>query len=303
MTQVTNQVATPQNTGSGSENAGDFIDQIVKQEAATEGNDPNPADAPKDDQAPKTDAENPENDSAEDDVPFPKKAINALSRKDKQIGKKNAEIAQLRQELAAARGSNGSQPGAQAPQGGQPSNPGSTAKAPPKEDDFETFGEFHRATVAYEVEQVLAAGAQKQTDTQNSEKFVAWVHERETAIDAQAAQYVETVPDFAQTLQEFSDVIDEFPAQIERVFLEADDAPLAFYTLAKEGKLEALATMSPVKAAMEIARASDRGQALIKKRPLTNAPAPMTPNKGAASHANVLSENTPVDDMMAFLNS
>lgn len=201
------------------------------------------------------------------DEPFPKKAINALSRRDKQIGKLKAQYEQAQAEINRLR--------QQAPQ--QPQKPQEGGE--PKESDFDNFADYMRAVQKYDLQQEIAKLEGKQQQTQQSAQEQAWVAEREGAVAVQAQAFIKENPDALALVEEYGDVIDELPPQIQRVFLEADNAPLAFYNLAKEGKLEALATMSPAKAAMEIGKA----QLKTPTKSVTKAPAPMTPAKGTAS--------------------
>lgn len=216
---------------------------------------------------PKVEPSEPEAAEAKPEEQFPKKAVNALSRRDKQIGKQRAQIEQLNAELARFR----QQP---AQQTQKPANTGE-----PKEDDYKNFADFIDAKNAYRIEQGFAKFEGKQKETQKSQQEQAWIAQREQAVRTTAQTFIKENPDAQAVIEEFADLADEFSPELQRAFLEADNAPLAFYNLAKEGKLEDLMQMSPARAAMEIGRA--QAQALTK--PKTKAPTPLPASRGSVA--------------------
>lgn len=215
---------------------------------------------------------------------FPKKAVNAISRRDKQIGKLRAEREQLAAELNKFR--------AQSTQT-KPANTGA-----PKEAEFTNYADFLEAKNAYAIEQKFAERDTKHEETQRTTQEKAWISEREQALSVKAQQFVKEMPDAAALVEEYSDVIDEFSPQLQRLFLEADNAPLAFYNLAKEGKLESLASMSLARAAMEIGRAET--QAATK--PKTKAPTPLPAARGSVAPSKSL-ESMSGDELLKWVNS
>jgi chromosome segregation ATPase len=220
------------------------------------------ADAPITEEAPAPESDEP-SEPAEKDEPFPKKAINALSRRDKQIGKLRAQTEQMQAELKALREAN---------------TPKQTT-GEPKETDFANYHEYIRAVNKYDSEKLLAERDSKQQETQKVSQSQAWETERLTEIDKQSAEFAKETPEVTALFDEYADVIREYPPEIKRLFLEADNAPLAFYNLAKEGKIEALGEMSLAKAAMEIGRAQT--QAATKTK--TKAPTPLPASRGSAA--------------------
>lgn len=227
----------------------------------------------------------PEAPKADDDVPFPKKAVNALSRRDRQIGKLRAEQQQLQAELERYR--------AQAKPQEQ-----SNSQRPsdyPDEDKFDNYGDFLKAVARYEARQEMAEGNKRQQQEYQQSQEQQWVAKRESEIADQAAEVASSIPDFGQTIAEYADVIDSFPPQLERLFLECENPPMAFYALAKEGRLEDLLQMTPYRAAMEIGRAQDRGIALSQRRPITKAPAPIAPARGLGTTGKSLSDMDPAE--------
>ena len=215
---------------------------------------------------------------AEDDVPFPKKAVNAISRRDKQIGKYKAELDHARAELAKYQAQTDTK---------KPEN------QPPKEEDFDNFAEYLKASARFEAKQEFAENNKKVAEDRVSQQEQAWVSQREQIMVEKANELIQGNPEYKQLLVENADVLDSLPPHIERAFLEADNAALAFVALAKEGKLEALASMSPFQAAMEIGRAQDRGAALAKTKQVTQAPAPLSSAKDFRRRARMRRSGSP----------
>jgi len=224
---------------------------------------------------------------SEDDVPFPKKAINALSRRDKQIGKLRAELQQRDLELQRYQ-----------QQQSQKQAPDSDV---PNEDSFDNYGDYLKAIARYEAKQELAQGTKQQQEQQRSASQQAWIAERQDYVAVKAQEAIDSVPDFQQVMSENVDIVESFPPHIEHLFLEADNAALAFYALAKEGKLESLLEMSPARAAMEIGRAEDRGVAMTKAKPVTKAPTPISASKGTGTVGKTL-DRMSTEELLAFVN-
>ena len=221
-----------------------------------------------------------EDEKAEDtteDVPFPKKAVNALSRRDKIIAKERAEKAAILAELEQLR----------AQSQAKPQEKPNQDKAP-EMDDFAEYSEYLEAKILYQIKQEQASKEQENLKAQQQNQQTQWEAEREQVIAKNAEAHKAQIPDFAQVVDEYADIADTFSPEVQRAFLEADNAALAFYNLAKEGKLEALAQMSPYRAAMEIAIAQTKKPALNR---VTSAPDPI---KAASSRGSSVKS---VDDM------
>lgn len=205
------------------------------------------------------------------DEPFPKKAQNALSYRDKKIGKLQAQLEQeriARQQLEQ--------------QYKQPA-PKQSEDGRPKEDDYQRYSDYVEALSEWKadkrVQQALSEFSNKQQTDHRTQQQQAWQSQREEAVASQVQSFVKENPDAIEVIREYADIADEFPPEIQKIFLEADNAPLAFYNLAKEGKLESLIDMSPARAAMEIGRA----MTLAVTKTVTKAPTPMSPAKGSAA--------------------
>lgn len=211
------------------------------------------------------------------DVPFPKKAVRAISRRDKKIEKLQAELAAYR----AGQG-NIAKANVQQPQATQPKNQNNDQA--PREEDFENYGDFVTARAEYNVLKKLKeqqeAGAKAMEAQQYQSKMQEYIETRDEEIAEVAKTYISQIPDYQSVISEASDIVDTIPWEIQQLFYEADDAALAVYNLAKEGKLERLATMSPYKAAIEIDRAQQK-KPQLKKVP--SAPEPIKGMTGASS--------------------
>lgn len=218
---------------------------------------------------PKKPVDSDQNEKAEveKDIPFPKKAERAIERRNKQLSK-------LREELAALKAAQ--QPAQQLPKQTVKSSDG------PNEDDYENYGDYLVAKAKHELKQEMALEKSESQKQQADLQRQNWVAQREEVIVSTMETHKTNIPDFAQVIAENADIADEFPDHIAQAFYEADDAGLAFYNLAKEGKLEALANMSPYRAAMEIAKAEQKKPTLNK---VSSAPQPISGATGTARTA------------------
>ena len=211
---------------------------------------------------------------------FPKKAVNALNRKDKKITKLRAQLRELEAKQAAMQQ-------AKAP---EPVNP----------DDFENYGDYISAQIKASVEQQTQ---QSQADLQQQQ-----LTEQQAAVKAQQDQYIieqaqeasQTFSDLPQVWQQNSALLDAMPKAVEDIFYNIDNAPAAVYMLAKEGKLESLLYANPAIAAYEIVNAQNRGLELLSKtqKRVSQAPQPISKAKGTGSVKKQLS---PADDVLKSL--
>lgn len=202
---------------------------------------------------------------SDEDVEFPKKAVNALNRKNKTINKLRAQMQELEAKLK------------ETPQQGEVKevNP----------DDFDQYGDYINAQVEALVNQKLTqsqSDMQKQQLEQQKEQLKA---QRDQYILEQAQEVSQTLTDLPQVWQQNAATLDSLPEQIADIFYSIDNAPAAIYTLAKEGKLEGLRYANPALAAYEIVNAQNRGMELLSKpqQRVSQAPAPLEKAKGAGS--------------------
>lgn len=222
-----------------------------------------------------------DNDSDGDEVEFPKKAVNALNRKNKKINKLNGRIRELEAKLN------------EKPQvDNQPSdiNP----------DDFETYGDYLNAQVEARVDERIK---QSQSDMQRQQLTAQQEQlkrERDQYIIDQAQEAAQTFTDLPQVWQQNAQLLDSLPKEIEEIFYSIENAPAAVYTLAKEGKLESLLYANPAVAAYEIVNAQNKGMELLSrpKQRVSQAPEPISKAKGSGSVKKQLS---PSDDVLKSL--
>ena len=202
--------------------------------------------------------------------PFPKKAVNAISRRDKTIGRLKAQLDAANAEMERFRSS--------------PPPRQESAKEPgePKEADYQNYHDYMRAVQRYDLEQAIAKmqGSQQstikeQTQAAQQQQFIA---QRETEIATEAREFIAEHPEAQGMLEEHADVIDGLPPQIQTLFLDPEvNAPQAMFNLIKQGKLEDLAFMSPQRAAIEIGRAM--AQPITRSQ--TKAPTPIPAARGS----------------------
>lgn len=214
-----------------------------------------------------------QSDDNSSDEKFPKKAVNALSRKNKQITKLRARMQELEAELAKAQ-----------------SNPVSELKEL-NPDEYNTYADFLKAQMDALVDQKLTTSQseqQKQRIQQEQESLAA---QRDQYIIEQAQEAAKVFTDLPQVWQQNAHTLDTLPKEIADIFYSIENAPAAVYTLAKEGKLEALKYANPYIAAQEIADAQRRGlEKLSTPKPrVSHAPQPITKAKANGSVKKQLS--------------
>lgn len=228
-------------------------------------------------------ADNPED---KPDEMFPKKAVNALSRRDKQIGKLRAQLQQQQRENE------------QLKQKANPTKPEAKDSAP-KEADFETYGDFLRAEARYAAKQEIT-----ERDTTNIQERVKETESRlEIERAAKRTEVAETArkahADFDTILNKAFENIKLAPHVIEALD-ESENGALVLYTLAKEGiELDELNEMSLPKVAMTIARTEDKISA-PKPKLISNAPAPLASVKGTGVAGKT--DDDLVNEILAYVN-
>jgi hypothetical protein len=192
---------------------------------------------------------------------FPKKAVNAISRRDKKIGKQAEQIRRLNEELTALR-----------------------SKAP-KESDFEgrPYGDLLKAEAKHAAAEESTERELKRVESEDKAAREEWKQERLEALGTNSAEARKSIPDFDTVLKQSKPFLDSLPEEISDALLEADNPAFAVVALAKEGLLGELADMSPTRAAMLIAKMEEKGLALVSKPEATKAPAPIAPVKGSGT--------------------
>lgn len=221
-----------------------FTDATLAPEIAVEANEPTEAVAP-----PEESKEEPFEGSKKEEnaIARLKKQRNSLQYDLKVAREKNAELERLRN------------------------------TPPPKQEDFDDWDKFQDAKIDYKTDLKAAETEVKQAGgrVQNAED--EWTEERQAIANVKGAELEKTHPAIAKTVQDNFHIIANFPPEIKKALLEADDAPLVLANLAMEGRLEELATMSITRAAIEIGKAESKPLPVKKQ---TQAPAPLTPSRG-----------------------
>lgn len=214
---------------------------------------------------------------------WPKKAVNALSKRDKQIGKLRAELDYMRQQMQKFQ----PQPQIQ---------PQVKKDDPPKASDFEDYESYIDAKAAYQAERLInqkLADVKQQSVREREQAYNATLDSQfQKSLDAAKA----SIPDFDDVM---ADAYDEPVADhVIQAIKEAEDGALAAYLAVKEGLVDKLNQMSPARAAMEIARLADRAKlAASKPKPVTKAPNPMAPVRGTV-HGNKSEAEMNSDELM-----
>lgn len=243
-------------------------------------------------EAPKEEAPSTEEAAATGEEPFEgsKKEANALDRKRKQLEQRDRLLAQEREEkkqLAERLEKLERQINPERAANGAPLKLPNGEPNPDAYTDWQTYNDA-RTDWRLEQKQAVKPAEQTQDAPQADPQLQAWVGQRAQAVDVQSLEFIKTTPDaevvFADNEQFIGECARTNP-ELLRVFLEAENAPLAFYNLAKEGKLEALISMPLARAAMEI------GKAQIATPPKrTSAPKPLTASRGSVAGEKPLAE-------------
>ena len=201
------------------------------------------------------------------DTPFPKKAVNLIDKRNKQLTKARAETYALEAELHRYREAERVQ-----------------KEKPLDEATFEgNYSDFLKEQGVREYEQKQSETKRQQDEAIESRQDDEWVYDRSQNLDIKAKEALSKIPDYAQVFQDNADVMEAMNPDVGRAFLEIDEPALAFYALAKEGRLEEVLSMSPFKAAMEIARAELRGISMTTLKLASKAPTPITGVRGGGS--------------------
>lgn len=233
-------------------------------------------------------AEQVKSDSA--DLPIPKKILNAMSHKDRRIGKltakqyeAEAKIRQLEEQLAK-----------HSPKDNQPSAP-EAAK-------FDNYEDYLKSLAEFKVNERFSESEKKRLTQEQQVSHQTRHAERIAHLEQNDEAAREVFSDFENVFKENEHIVMEAPEHIKQAFLEAENPAYAFYALAKEGKLEDMLTMSPYQAVAMIARYEDKAIALSKEKQVTKAPAPLSPSKGTAAGSKSLDSFSP-DELLKWVNS
>jgi hypothetical protein len=219
---------------------------------------------------------------------FPKPAQNAISRRDKQIGKLRAQNEAFQAQLSELQATikKSQQPAVDPNQ--------------PQEEQFDNYGEYLKASIKYELAKDAPVAPQQNQTTPEQIQHYNHVVERVKTIEAQEVEFLKIAPDYKEVEAEYQDLIDQAPPELVNLFLEVENPPQAFYTLAKQGKLESLLEMPLHKAAIEIGKAVAAGVPQAKR--ISSAPTPIKPINGSGSGSKSLDAMNP-NELREWLKS
>lgn len=235
------------------------------------------------DEQPESEAPAEDDQQQQQDEPFPKKAVNSLKRKDKQLRALRQEKRELSRRIAEY----------------EAKQKESTPDPEPTEDDFESYGDYLKARQDWQ----FSSRNREQDHTRQTEDFGRQEQEllsrRDATIAEMREQFFKDVPDARKVMQDNAALLRQLPTEIGEIVLELDNPTAAVYTLIKEGRIEDVAYMTPHLAAAELVAAQQRGQTLnsvptttgdtetvVPPEPMTDsqaldkAPRPMAPAKG-----------------------
>lgn len=208
-----------------------------------------------------------------DDVAIPKKILNAMSHKDRRIGKltakqyeAEAKIRQLEEQLAKYN---------------TPSE--STKSTSQKAEEYDNYEDYLKALAEHKVNEKMQENEKKRLTEQSQYAQAERHNERVTHLEQNDVAAKESFSDYDMVFKEHEDIIADAPEHIKLAFLEAENPAYAFYALAKEGKLESLLSMSPYQVVSTIARYEDKALSLAQQKTVTKAPPPISSVKGSAS--------------------
>ena len=121
-----------------------------------------------------------------------------------------------------------------------------------------------------------------------------------------AVETAKQVPDLAPVISQYAPVLESLGSELTDVIYEMDNAPLAIYTLAKEGILkDVLSAPTPI-ATVHLMNAQARGEQTLSRRAakpnVTAAPEPIRAAKGTGVNTKPLHALSG-DDIMKWLKS
>lgn len=216
-------------------------------------------------------------------VEFPKKAVRAIERRDKTIGK----LKQRLSELEASFEQKKQQVDFKKDTGYYNNNADVT---PPSESDFESVEDYYKALGAYEKERELKTLETQRKEESQKAALERWTNERIQYINDRVEKVKNILPDFDATYQENADIISDLNPFVRQAILEAEKPEIAFYHLAKSGQLEELNNMSPMQAFKAILEAEGKDASI--KPPVSKAPEPLKTKQYGAPQRKTMNNMT-----------
>ena len=164
---------------------------------------------------------------------------------------------------------------------------------------FEDHMDYLEALADWKLEQKLTAlrdtAAPKQADSGKVQRLQEMAQLE--------AEFAKSVPDYNRVVyQENAQIMNNMPKHVAEALLDAEDASLALYTLAKEGRLEDLEDLDGKALDKAIAKAEERGKAFLSSAKKTSsAPPPIESLKGTGRATKDLSSMS-VEELMQKFN-
>lgn len=181
--------------------------------------------------------------------PWPDKAVNALKREKREKRQYRAQVRALEAQIAQLKGS----------------NPAAEVQAPDP-NKFEKYTDYVNEQVKFQTEQAVKEAQNKGRLEALEGQKEAVQAERNAELARVAQETAKAVPDLGQVIGAHAQALDSVGSEIGEIIYEMDNAPLAIYTLAKEGVLEDVLNAPPAIAAHYLLNAQARGeQALAAK--------------------------------------
>lgn len=176
-----------------------------------------------------------------------------------------------------------------------------------KEEEFEgSYGEFIKQQALEEMKAMMGQNHHQQKIDMLTQQQQALMAEKAQTVQMEAVEFAKQSEDFAKVVPASAQEFDALSAEMQSMFFELENPTLAAYALAKEGKIEQLAYMSPYMAAVEIRQAEARGQQYLNqssKKAVSNAPAPIQGAKGSSKPPpSRLGEKSP-DELYKWITS
>lgn len=217
-----------------------------------------------------------------DNEPFPKKAVNALNRAKREKRQLRAQVKALEAQMAELKGANPT-----------------ASYTPPDPNKFDSYTEFNNANVQHQIKTAME-------EAQNKGKLEALegqrnqlAAQRNAELAHTAAETAKQLPDLPNVVGQYAQQLDSVSADVAEIIYEMDNAPLAVYTLAKEGILEDVLSAPPYIAAVHLMNAQARGERLLggsrMAKPTVTAPEPIRAAKGTGVNSQPLHARTGKD--------
>ena len=231
-----------------------------------------------------------------DDTPFPKKAVNALNRREKQINKLKAANQQYMQDLQQLR------------QQMESFQAQFNAPKEPNQNDYDDYDKYVKDLAIYhsgkgqDKQESLDPEQIKQQAYQEAQQAV-YLQQREQATIEKANEYIGSIPDYKDVIMEYEDVFDEMPDATAAAFYQAEDPAIAFYAMAKDGIAESLLNMTPQQVAYAVAKYEMKGKEILKQRAnkVSQAKPPIQGVRGSGGLSSL--DDLIAKDPLAWLNS